>query len=110
MYSTQTVIELDRRGYVTKMHAVGDNAIRKRLDVIEAARKANKNSGLRHEFAHSAFVSDQDLGCFKQLGAIAEMSSKMWFPNAATPAQIVVLGEDWPQKAHCIRDLLAAGA
>lgn len=106
----KTVIELECRGYVIKMHAVGDNAIRRGLDAIEAARNANGNSGLRHEIAHSAFVSDQDLGRFKQLGAIAEMSPKMWFPNAATPAQIAVLGEDRLQKAHRIGDLLAAGA
>lgn len=105
----ETVTELDRRGYVTKMHAVGDNAIRKGLDAIEAAQNNNGISGLRHEIAHSAFVSDQDLGRFKQLGAIAEMSPKMWFPNAATPAQIAVLGEDRLQKAHRIGDLLAAG-
>jgi predicted amidohydrolase YtcJ len=106
----KTVIELDRRGYVTKMHAVGDNAIRKGLDAIEAARNANGTSGLRHEIAHSAFVSDQDLGRFNQLDAIAEMSPKLWFPNAATPAQIAVLGEERLQKAHRIGDLLAAGA
>ena len=106
----KTVIELDRRGYVIKMHAVGDNAIRKGLDAIEAARNANGTSGLRHEIAHSAFVSDQDLGRFNQLDAIAEMSPKLWFPNAATPAQIAVLGEDRLQKAHRIADLLAAGA
>ncbi|MAD95430.1 MAG: hypothetical protein CML33_08045 [Rhodobacteraceae bacterium] len=106
----ETVIELDRRGYVIKMHAVGDNAIRKGLDAIKAARNANGTSGLRHEIAHSVFVSDQDLGRFNQLDAIAEMSPKLWFPNAATPAQVAVLGEDRMQKAHRIRDLLAAGA
>ena len=36
-----TVCELDRRGFVVKMHAVGDNAIRKGLDAIAAARKTN---------------------------------------------------------------------
>ncbi|MDG1236522.1 MAG: amidohydrolase [Amylibacter sp.] len=106
----ETVIELDNRGYVIKMHAVGDNAIRKGLDAIEAARITNGPSGLRHEIAHSVFVSDQDLGRFDQLDAIAEMSPKLWFPNAATSAQIAVLGESRLQKAHRIGDLLAAGA
>ena len=105
-----TMVELDRRGFVTKMHAVGDNAIRKGLDAIEAARNANGASGLRHEIAHSVFVSDQDLRRFKDLGAVAEMSPKLWFPNPATPAQIAVLGEDRLQKSHRIRDLLDANA
>ncbi len=106
----ETLIELDARGFVTKMHAVGDNAIRKGLDAIEAARKANGASGLRHEIAHSVFVSDADLHRFKELDAIAEVSPKLWFPNAATPAQIAVLGEARLQKSHRIRDLLNAGA
>lgn len=106
----ETLIELDARGFVVKMHAVGDNAIRKGLDAIEAARKANGASGLRHEIAHTVFVSDRDISRFRALDAIAEMSPKMWFPNPATPAQIAVLGQERLQKAHRIRDLLEAGA
>ena len=106
----KTVTELDRRGFVTKMHAVGDNAICKGLDAIEVARHVNGNYTLRHEIAHSVFVSDQDLSRFKHLNAIAEVSPKLWFPNAATPAQIQVLGKDRLKKSHRIRDLLEAGA
>jgi predicted amidohydrolase YtcJ len=105
-----TVAELDRRGFVVKMHAVGDNAIRRGLDAIEAARKANGASGLRHEIAHTNYVSDADLGRFAALGAIAEMSPKMWFPNPATPIQTALLGADRVHKNHRIADLLAAGA
>ena len=105
-----TVSELDRRGYVVKMHAVGDNAIRKGLDAIEAARNANGASGLRHEIAHSAFVSDADLSRFRSLDAIAELSPKLWFPNPSTPAQRRVLGEERLSKCHRLRDLLDAGA
>ncbi len=105
-----TVCELDRRGFVVKMHAVGDNAIRKGLDAIEAARKTNGNSGLRHEIAHTNYVSDADLPRFATLHAIAEMSPKMWFPNPATPTQIALLGESRVARNHRIADLLAAGA
>ncbi|UYV39220.1 amidohydrolase [Rhodobacteraceae bacterium D3-12] len=104
------VTELDRHGYVVKMHAVGDNAIRKGLDAIEAARRANGASGLRHEIAHSAFVSDEDLPRFASLGAVAEVSPKLWMPNAATPAQLAVLSAEQMRKLHRIRDLLDAGA
>lgn len=106
----ETVAELDRRGFVVKMHAVGDNAIRRGLDAIEAARRANGASGLRHEIAHTNYVSDADLGRFAALGAIAEMSPKMWFPNPATPIQTALLGADRVAKNHRIADLLAAGA
>lgn len=106
----KTVTELDARGFTVKMHAVGDNAIRKALDAIQAARTANGESGLRHETAHNSFVSEADLGRFKSLNAIAEMSPKMWFPNASTPGQLAVLGKERLRTAHRIRDLLIAGA
>ncbi|GGA27549.1 amidohydrolase [Neptunicoccus cionae] len=104
------VTELDRHGYVVKMHAVGDNAIRKGLDAIEAARRTNGFSGLRHEIAHSAFVSDADLPRFAVLDAVAEVSPKLWMPNAATPSQKAVLNAEQMNRLHRIRDLLDAGA
>ncbi len=106
----QMLINLDQRGYTVKMHAVGDNAIRKGLDAIEAARDANGQSGLRHEIAHSNYVSDEDLGRFHDLRAVAEQSPKMWYPNPGTPVQMAVLGADRVQKNHRIADLIAAGA
>lgn len=106
----ETVCELDARGFTVKMHAVGDNALRKGLDAIEAARKANGPSGLRHETAHSVFLTDDDLSRYRALDAVAEVSPKLWFPNAATPAQIAVLGEERLQKAYRIADLKRAGA
>ncbi|MBR9864804.1 MAG: amidohydrolase family protein [Rhodobacteraceae bacterium] len=104
------VTELDRHGYVVKMHAVGDNAVRKGLDAIEAARNANGPSGLRHEIAHSAFVSDADLPRFAALDAVAEVSPKLWMPNGATRAQMDVLSSEQMGRLHRIRDLLDAQA
>jgi predicted amidohydrolase YtcJ len=104
------LVELDRRGYTVKMHAVGDNAIRKGLDAVAAARAANGQSGLRHEIAHSNYVSDDDLARFRSLGAVAEMSPKMWYPNPGTPVQMAFLGAARVQKNHRIADLLGAGA
>ncbi|WP_163266571.1 amidohydrolase [Chelativorans alearense] len=105
-----TVMELDRRGFVVKMHAVGDNAIRKGLDAIETTRRTNGPSGLRHEIAHSAFVSDADLPRFRALDAVAEISPKLWYPNPATAAQVAVLGRGRMARLHRVRDLLRAGA
>ncbi len=106
----QMLIDLDKRGYTVKMHAVGDNAIRKGLDAIEAARTTNGQSGLRHEIAHSNYVSDDDLTRFNQLGAVAEQSPKMWYPNPGTNVQIALLGADRVRKNHRIADLRDAGA
>jgi predicted amidohydrolase YtcJ len=104
------VTEFDRRGFVVKMHAVGDRAARAGLDAIAAARASNGDSGLRHEIGHTAFVSDADHPRFKQLQAIAEMSPRLWFPNPVTPGQYKVLGPVRTNRCHQIRSLLDAGA
>ncbi len=104
------LIQLDRRGFTVKMHAVGDNAIRKGLDAIASARKINGHSGLRHEIAHSCFVSDADLSRFNSLNAVAEVSPKMWYPNSGTAVQKALLGINRLEKNHRIADLLAANA
>ncbi len=106
----ETLIELDRRGFVTKMHCVGDNAARAGLNAIEAARKRNGNTGLRHEIAHCPFVTPADIKRFAALNAIAEVSPKIWFPNPVTAGQIAVLGRERVDRCHPIRDLLDAGA
>lgn len=104
----QEITELDRRGFTVKMHAVGDNAIRRGLDGIEAARRANGASGLRHEIAHAPFVRPEDLHRFEALDAVAEVSPKLWYPNPATAAQTALLGADRVHRCHALRDYLEA--
>jgi predicted amidohydrolase YtcJ len=104
----QEITELDRRGFTVKMHAVGDNAIRRGLDGIEAARRENGSSGLRHEIAHAPFIRIEDLGRFSVLDAVAEVSPKLWYPNPATQAQTALLGEDRVSRCHALRDYLNA--
>ncbi len=106
----EEVTELDRLGFTVKMHAVGDRAVRAGLDAIEAARRANGMSGLRHEIAHTPFVHANDMPRFRTLDAIAEVSPKLWFPNAITPGQIAVLGAERTQRCHPIRSLMQSGA
>lgn len=104
------VTALDAAGYTVKMHAVGDRAVQAALDAIEAARKVNGNSGLRHEAAHCSFIRDEDFARFAPLGAVAEISPKICFPNPVTKGQRAVLGEARTERCHPIGDLLKAGA
>lgn len=106
----EEVTTLDAAGFTVKMHAVGDRAARAGLDAIEAARRANGMSGLRHEIAHSSFISDADKSRFAALNAVAEVSPKLWYPNPVTPGQKAVLGEERVNRCHQIRSLLDAGA
>jgi predicted amidohydrolase YtcJ len=104
------VTELDAAGFVVKMHSVGDNATRRGLDAIAAARSANGSSGLRHELAHCAFVDPADRHRFAALDAVAEVSPKLWVPNANTPLQERALGTERLEQCHPIKSLLESGA
>lgn len=101
------VTALDAAGYVVKMHAVGDRAVQAGLDAIAAARAANGPSGLRHEIAHANFIAPADLLRFAELGAVAEVSPKLWMPNPVTSGQRSVLGDARVDTCHPIRSLLA---
>jgi len=109
-YLNKTLEELDKRGFTTKIHAVGDYAIHTALNAIENARMKNGYSGLRHEISHCPFIKNDDIGRFKSLDVVAEVSPKLWFPNAMTKAQIHVLGNERVQGCHPIKSLLHAGA
>lgn len=104
------VTELDRQGFVVKMHAVGDRAARAGLDAVAAARQANGQSGLRHEIGHTAFVAAADHPRFAALGMVADMSPRLWFPNPVTAGQDRVLGLVRRNRCHQIRSLMEAGA
>ena len=69
----EAVTALDRAGMQVHMHAIGDAAVRSALDAIEAARRSNGPSDLRHHIAHIQVVHPDDLPRFAALGATANM-------------------------------------
>ena len=100
---SQDLIELDRRGYTVKIHTAGDRAVRVALDAIESARKANGDSGLRHELAHVGYVHKDDLPRFSSLNAVADLSPYLWHPSPLIDAIISAVGlpkaaKYWPVK------------
>jgi len=66
-------VQADKEGMIVHIHAIGDRAVTESLNGIEAARKANGNSGLPHTITHLQFVLPQDLPRFKELGVVAAM-------------------------------------
>ncbi len=64
-------IAADKQGLIVHVHAIGDQAVKEALNGIEAARKANGNSGLPHTITHLQFVDPEDFPRFRQLGVIA---------------------------------------
>jgi predicted amidohydrolase YtcJ len=65
------VIEADKQGLLVHVHAIGDKAVTEALNGMEAARKANGNSGIPHTITHLQFVVPKDISRFKELGVIA---------------------------------------
>lgn len=99
----EDLVKLDAQGLTVKIHATGDRSVRVALDAFEAARKANGNSRQRHEIAHAAMISDEDIPRFKALNVTAEMSPILWYPSPLQTAMEVVLGKqragrNWPVK------------
>jgi predicted amidohydrolase YtcJ len=65
----EAVVALDRAGLQVHMHAIGDAAVRSALDAVEAARRVNRPSDLRHHIAHIQLIHPDDLPRFAAVGA-----------------------------------------
>jgi predicted amidohydrolase YtcJ len=61
-------------GFGIHIHALGDRAVRESLDVLEAAAAANGRRDVRHQLAHVQFCHPDDIGRFRRLGVIANVT------------------------------------
>ena len=109
---SETLIRLDKESIKVKMHVAGAGAAHAALNAIEAARRANPSSTLRHELGHTNLVIPQDLKRFYKLNAVAEMSPSVWqdygmelgspprpswqFNSLLAEKAHMTIGTDWP--------------
>lgn len=75
-------IAADKQGMIVHVHAIGDQAVTEALNGMEAARKANGNSGLPHTITHLQIIRPEDIPRFHELGVIA--SFQLYWANAET--------------------------
>jgi predicted amidohydrolase YtcJ len=106
----ETVTKLDAQGFVVKMHAAGDGAVRAGLDAIAAARKANGFSGALHDVAHNSFVQMSDIRRARDIAATFEFSPYIWFPNPIIPDIVKAVGQERMKRWIPVKDALDAGA
>ncbi len=66
-------VAADKQGLIIHVHAIGDGAVKKALDGIAAARKANGNSGLPHTLTHEQFVQPEDFPRLRELGVVSAL-------------------------------------
>jgi len=107
----ELVTAADKQGLIVHVHALGDRAVKETLNGIEAARKANGNSGLPHTLTHIQLADPEDFPRFKQLGVIAAFQL-LW--AAAEPDTIELmkpyLDPELYRWQYPARSLLDAGA
>ena len=107
---TEDMVYLDGQGLTVKVHATGDRAVRVTLDAVEAARKANGDSGMMHEISHAELIHPDDLPRFKELNVAAEFSPILWYPSLLVQVMEQVIGEERANRFWPTRSLLEAGA
>ncbi len=105
------VTELDRAGFQVHFHALGDRAVRNALDAIEAARRENGASGLRHHLAHLQVVHPDDIPRFAQLGATANIQP-LWAAHEPQMDELTIpfLGDRRSAWQYPFASLQQAGA
>jgi predicted amidohydrolase YtcJ len=69
----ELAIAADKQQLIVHVHAIGNLAVKEALNGIEAARKANGNSGLPHTLTHVQFADPEDFPRFRQLGVVAAL-------------------------------------
>ncbi|MFK8050526.1 MAG: amidohydrolase [Halioglobus sp.] len=105
----EDVAWLDGQGITVKIHATGDRAVRVALNAIEAARKANGDSGLIHEISHAETIHQDDMPRFNELNVAAEMCPILWYPIPGLD-WVQWLGDDGREKVWPIKTMVYSGA
>jgi predicted amidohydrolase YtcJ len=105
------VTELDRAGFQVHFHALGDRAVRNALDAVEAARRYNGDSGLRHHLAHLQVVHPDDIPRFAQLAATANIQP-LWAAHEPQMDELTIpfLGDRRAKWQYPFASLQQAGA
>jgi predicted amidohydrolase YtcJ len=105
------VVALDRAQLQVHLHAIGDAGVRSALDAIEAARRTNGDSDLRHHIAHIQVIHPADIPRFAPLGATANMQP-IWACHEPVMEErtIPFLGPERTSWQYPFASLLRAGA
>ncbi|MER7762430.1 amidohydrolase [Streptomyces sp. NPDC097619] len=105
------VTRLDREGFQTHFHALGDRAVREALDAVEAAVIANGHRGNRHHLAHLQVVDETDVPRFRKLGATANIQA-LWATHEPQMDELTIpfLGPDRALRQYPFADLVHSGA
>jgi len=106
----QAVTRFDAMGLQIHMHAIGDLAVREGLDAIEAARKANGDTGNRHHITHLQLVHADDIPRFDELGVAATFQALWAYPDAwIMEINLPVVGPERVERMYPVGSIHRAG-
>jgi len=106
----EAVTRFDAMGLQIHMHAIGDLAVREGLDAIEAARRANGDTGNRHHITHLQLVHPDDIPRFAELGVAASFQALWAYPDAwIMEINLPVVGRERVQRMYPIGSIHRAG-
>ena len=106
----EAVTRFDRMGLTVKFHAAGDAAVRAGLTAIGAARKANGFSAQMHNVGHCTFVSREDIGRARAIGATFEVSPYLWGPTPINDDITAAVGPEVIKRVWPVREMIESGA
>jgi hypothetical protein len=105
----ETIARLERRGFQTFTHAIGDRGVRTVLDAVEHARAVNGPKDARHQVVHVELVHPDDMPRFAALGVVACMQPRHAAPEIVDAWRKAV-GTERASLPFPWRALVAAGA
>lgn len=114
--STQRLVDCvtltNQNNLVAHFHAIGDAAVTKGLDVIQAAKQRSGNNDVRNAITHLEFIKDSDKPRFKELNvvAIADLAWGEKIPTTYKEVEVRNIGEERAANAYPYKDLVDAGA
>jgi predicted amidohydrolase YtcJ len=89
------MIEFEKMGLQIHIHSTGDAGTRMALNGFEAARKANGETGLRHQIVHLQLIDEADRPRFGELNVAATFQALWAWPDPiATGADTELLGKE----------------
>jgi predicted amidohydrolase YtcJ len=104
------VTAFDAAGWQVHFHAIGDRAVRTGLDAIQAARKTNRRSTVRHSIAHNELIHPADYARFASLGVISNWQLQWAIDDFWTgPALHPYIGDERHSRLYPAKSVLAAG-
>lgn len=101
---------LDKNGFTTQVHAVGDRAARTMLNAVEKVRQIQGDSGLRHEIAHACIVDPTDIKRFSEINVVPNFSPIFWYPSPIQDGLEMVLGKERATRNCEIKTLIENGS